>query len=111
MDKNLFFSNFLNTTYTNVTNETIQYMQIILDGFDREFKLNLKSQENADFLSPNLVYFNKVNKYFYSNSSSLNDPHSLLNNTNCFFTGFIDNDTSSFANINLCHEGHVVSGL
>ena len=102
-----------NKSFSYFSINTSDYKQIILDGFEHVFKLNLKSQHNDEFLSPNLVYFNKFNKYSLK-SSDFNDAQKKLNNahfqikSDCFYNGHINDDPTSFAYINLCHDGHIV---
>jgi hypothetical protein len=78
-------------------------IQIKLFGFDQEFVLHLRSINNDEFLSPNINYLNSLNKYFNKD----NETNSI--SRNCFYIGHVNDDLSSFANINLCHFGHFVS--
>ncbi len=87
-------------------------IELRLVGFDQVFKLSLRVMNNGDFLSPNISYLNKNNRYsFNSNYNkqyySINDFNH--NNNNCFYVGYVDDDPSSFAHINLCQSDQLVS--
>ncbi len=84
---------------------------MLLDGFDRTFVLNLNPIKNADFLSPNLNFLNKKNKYSLINPYAIYNKSDISNliESNCFYNGFVDDDINSQAHINLCHDGHIVS--
>ena len=68
--------------------------------------------ENTEFLSPNLNFLNKNNKYSLNPYAIYNKSYtSNLIEFNCFYNGFVNNDVNSEAHINLCHDGHIVSLL
>ena len=80
-----------------------------LFGFNQRFSLDLKSIPSVQFLSPSSNYlrkhvFNKnpENKY-------INENRSTEIGNECFFSGIVNGDTKSHADINLCHQGRIVS--
>ena len=83
--------------------------QIVVNGFNQRFSLDLKSIPSVQFLSPSSNYlrkhvFNKnpENKY-------INENRSTEIGNECFFSGIVNGDTKSHADINLCHQGRIVS--
>jgi hypothetical protein len=88
-----------------------KYKRLTLYAFERSFKLNLKLIQNSDeFLSPDFLPNINNNNNKNSNYSINSTNNATFNQTvDCFYRGIVDDDVQSFAYINLCHKGHVVS--